>query len=161
MAGPGLWMLMLEISPEKVAFVIVRSRGITDPMDTSDMETTMDRDDAGPESVLFDSPSDFTGQELRGFLNGLNEDELASLIAVAWIGRETYAPEELNEAMAVAKAEHRNNPIAYLMSLPLLPDYLADGMEALGISTEALEGEVSGFDPKEMGDAYAEDGETT
>jgi hypothetical protein len=152
---------MLEITPEKVAYVIVRARGITDPTSTTDMETTLDRDDAGPESVLLDAPSDFTEQELRGFLTGLNEDELASLIAIAWIGRETYAPEELNEAIAVAKAEHRNNPIAYLISLPLLPDYLADGMEALGVSVEELEGDVVGFDQQEMGRAFAEDGETT
>ncbi len=150
---------MLEISPEKVAYVIVRSRGITDPVDTLDVETTMDRDDKTPESVLLDAPGDFTDQELRGFLNGLNEDELASLVALAWIGRETYAAEELNEAIAAAKAEHGTNAISYLLSLPLLPTYLADGLNALGIPSEELESEIVNFDPEELGPSYAKAGE--
>lgn len=154
---------MLEIAPEKAAYVIVRSRGVTEPVDTSDAADTMDRDDKGPESILFGATGDFTRQELRGFLSALNDDERASLIALAWIGRETYAPEELDEAISVAKAEHGNNAISYLLSLPLLPDYLSDGLEALGISVEELEEDVVGVDPEEMGefhDEFVENGET-
>jgi len=150
---------MLEIALEKVAYVIVRSRGITDTPGTNDVETTMDRDDKTPETILLDAPGDFTDQELRGFLTGLNVDELASLIALAWIGRETYAPEELDEAIAVAKAEHGHAPIAYLMSLPLLPTYLADGLNALGIPLEELEAEVVDVDMQTLGPSFAKSGD--
>jgi hypothetical protein len=150
---------MLEIALDKVAHVIVRSRGVTSPLDTSGADTTMDGDDRTPETALLDLPGDLTDQELRGFLSGLNEDELASLVALAWIGRETYAPEELDEAISVAKAEHNTNAIAYLMSLPLLPTYLADGLDALGVPLEDLENDVVAFDPEERGPAYASGGE--
>lgn len=149
---------MLEISLDKVAHVIVRSRGVVQPLDTGDDEATFDRDDKTLETVVMDRPGDFTDQELRGFLHGLNEDELASLVALAWIGRETYAAEELDEAIATAKAEHGTNAISYLMSLPLLPTYLADGLNALGIASEELEDDIVGFDPSEN-TALAESGE--
>jgi hypothetical protein len=150
---------MLEIALDKVAHVIVRSRGVTSPLDTSGADTTMDGDDRTPETALLDLPGDLTDQELRGFLSGLNEDELASLVALAWIGRETYAPEELDEAISVAKAEHNTNAIAYLMSLPLLPTYLADGLDALGVPLEDLENDVVACDTEERGPAYASGGE--
>ena len=87
-------------------------------------------------------PGDATRQELREFLNGLNEDEQASLIALAWIGRGTYAPGELDEAIATAKSEHGSNAPAYLFSLPLLPDYLEDALDQLGICAGAAEEEI-------------------
>jgi len=126
---------MLEISPEKVAHVILRSREVdvkTDAWD-EEKESESDSDDAGGETILEDLPGDATRQELREFLNGLNEDEQASLIALAWIGRGTYAPGELDEAIAAAKSEHSSNAPAYLFSLPLLPDYLEDALDQLGI----------------------------
>jgi hypothetical protein len=58
----------------------------------------------------------------------LNEDERAELIALAWLGRGTYDLEEWDEAVATAKSEHGRRAAQYLMSLPLLGDYLEDGM---------------------------------
>ncbi|MGO9173159.1 MAG: DUF3775 domain-containing protein [Rhodomicrobium sp.] len=135
---------MLEISPEKVAHVILRSREVDVKMDAWDeeKESESDPDDAEGETILEDLPGDATRQELKEFLNGLNEDEQASLIALAWIGRGTYAPGELDEAIATAKSEHSSNAPAYLFSLPLLPDYLEDALDQLGICAGAAEAEI-------------------
>ncbi|MGO8954493.1 MAG: DUF3775 domain-containing protein [Rhodomicrobium sp.] len=135
---------MLEISPGKVAHVILRSREVDVKTEAWDEETDSesDSDGAGGETILEDLPGDATRQELREFLNGLNEDEQASLIALAWIGRGTYAPGELDEAIATAKSEHGSNAPAYLFSLPLLPDYLEDALDQLGICAGAAEEEI-------------------
>jgi hypothetical protein len=135
-------MEMLEISPEKVAHVIIRSRELDVKMAPWDGDGDSDSDDADGDTILEDLPGDATRQELREFLGSLNEDEQASLIALAWIGRGTYAPGELDEAIATAKAEHGSNAIAYLFGLPLLPDYLEDALDQLGISVEDAEGEI-------------------
>jgi hypothetical protein len=123
---------MLEISTEKVAHVILRARELDAKVDAWDEPESRDGDDINGETILEDLPSDATREELREFLDSLNEDEQASLIALAWIGRGTYAPEELDEAIATAKAEHRGDGSNYLFGLPLLPDYLEDALDQLG-----------------------------
>ncbi len=135
---------MLEISTDKVAHVIIRAREVDVKAGAWDEEGAFDRDDADSETILEDLPGDATRQELKEFLDSLNEDEQASLIALAWIGRGTYAPGELDEAIATAKSEHATNAAAYLFSLPLLPDYLEDALDQLGYSVEDAEKSVLG-----------------
>ncbi len=133
---------MLEISTDKVAHVILRAREVDVKTGAWDEDGTIDRDDVSSETILEDLPGDATRQELKEFLDSLNEDEQASLIALAWIGRGTYAPGELDEAIATAKSEHGQNASAYLFSLPLLPDYLEDALDQLGYSVEDAEAAV-------------------
>ena len=137
---------MLEISTDKVAHVIVRAREIDAKVDAWDEPESTDSDDINGETILEDLPPEFdaTRQELREFLYALNEDELASLIALAWIGRGTYAPEELDEAMATAKSEHARDGSHYLFSLPLLPDYLEDALDQLGYAVDDDEDDILG-----------------
>jgi hypothetical protein len=133
---------MLEIATDKVAFVILKAREFDGKVEAWDDPQDLDQDDVTSESILEDLPGDATRQELREFLISLNEDERASLIALAWIGRGTYAPEELDEAITVAKDEHRTNAVRYLFELPLLADYLEDALDQLGISVEDAESDV-------------------
>lgn len=72
--------------------------------------------------------------ELRGFLDTLNEDEGHSLIALMWIGRESFAPDEYAEALATARHEANTPTADYLIGTPHFPDHLEAGLEALGIS---------------------------
>ncbi len=135
---------MLEISTDKVAHVILRAREVDVKTEAWDDEGDIDRDDVSSETILEDLPDDATRQELKEFLESMNEDELASLIALAWIGRGTYAPAELDEAISTAKGEHGGNGVAYLFSLPLLPDYLEDGLDQLGVSPADAEQDIIG-----------------
>ena len=135
---------MLEISTDKIAHVILRAREVDVKAEAWDDESELDRDDVDSETILEDLPEDATRQELKEFLESLNEDELASLIALAWIGRGTYAPTEVEEAISTAKAEHAGNGVTYLFSLPLLPNYLEDGLDELGISANDAEEEIIG-----------------
>jgi hypothetical protein len=72
--------------------------------------------------------------ELRAFIDGLNEDEQAALVAVMWIGRNSFDAEEWDEAIATAQAEASTPTADYLIGTPHLPDHLETGMEALGVS---------------------------
>lgn len=54
-------------------------------------------------------------------------------MAIAWIGRGDYESGDLDLAFTEAR-ERTNSPVvAYLMDLPLLPDYLEAGLEALDL----------------------------
>ncbi|WP_442772476.1 DUF3775 domain-containing protein [Paenirhodobacter enshiensis] len=105
--------MQLPISTDKVATVIIRAR-----------KFDADMPDAGQ------------GRELRAFIAALNEDEQAALTAILWIGRETFDASEFDEAFATARDEATTPTEDYLLGIPLLADYLEDGMNALGIDVE-------------------------
>ena len=116
---------MLEISPDKIAHVIIRAREY----------------DSGVNAWAHSGQRTGHGTrtELHEFIASLNEDEQASLVAVMWIGRDTFGPEDLAEAIETAKAERSSPTEDYLMGEPQLADYLEAGMDALGISPEDTE----------------------
>jgi Protein of unknown function (DUF3775) len=129
-------MAGLEISPAKVGFVIVKSREIAAKVAAWDDGATSDHD---AESILESFSDDATEDELMSFIRDLNEDERASLVALAWIGRGSFGPDELDEALATARAERTNRTDEYLLGMPLLPDYLEEALDRLGYSVEDAE----------------------
>ena len=126
---------MLDIAPEKVAHVIVRAREIDAKVGTWDQEG----DEASSDTILEARSGDATEAELRAFIAGLNIDERISQVALAWIGRGTYEPEDLEEAKETALAENVTPTESYLLGIPLLSDYLEEGLDRLGISVEDAE----------------------
>lgn len=132
----------LEIAPEKVAHVIIKAREYNAKVgawnDTPD-EGDADED---PNAILEDFSSDPTLAEAAGFIDALNDDEQAHLVALCWIGRGTFEAEEIEEAVETAKAEHINATAGYLLGQPLLADYLEEGLEKLGYSASDIESDV-------------------
>ena len=131
-------MAGLDISPAKVGFVIVKAREIAAKVAAWDDGATSDHD---AESILESFSDDATQDQLKGFIRDLNEDEQASLVALAWIGRGSFGPEEVEEALATARAERSNRTEDYLLGMPLLPDYLEEALDRLGYSVEDAEDE--------------------
>jgi hypothetical protein len=133
---------MLEISSDKVAFVIIRARefdaDVTIPDESSSGINTEDDAAANRE----DRSSDVVRSEIAEFISGLNEDEQADLVALVWIGRGTYSAEEFEEAVEMAKAERTNPTEDYLLGIPLLPDYLEAGLDKMGFTIEDIERDV-------------------
>lgn len=80
--------------------------------------------------------------ELHAFLENLNEDELISLVAVMWIGRDSFAADELEEAKATARAEATTPTADYLLGTPHLSDHLENGLDALGLSASDEEDDL-------------------
>lgn len=125
---------MLEISPSKIARVIIRARELgakTGRWDTP-------RDDADADSILEARASDATEGELRSYIADLNSDEQASLVAVMWIGRDTFTSDDLEEAIETAKVEASAPTEDYLLGVPMLADFLESGLEALGFDADDL-----------------------
>ncbi|MBD3664377.1 DUF3775 domain-containing protein [Sulfitobacter aestuariivivens] len=84
--------------------------------------------------ILYGHEVDRAENELRGFLETLNEEEQQSLIAVMWIGRGSFEPDDLAEALMTARQEANTPTADYLIGTPLFADHLEAGMEALGLS---------------------------
>ncbi len=131
---------MLEISPSKVAYVAILAREIDVKVAPWDSEGDDQDSDGG--AVLEAHADDPVILQFKEFIDGLNEDEQANLVAVMWIGRDTFTADDLEEAIDTARAESINNTGDYLMGVPLLADYLESGLEALGIDPEEEEDDL-------------------
>ncbi|WP_295046881.1 DUF3775 domain-containing protein [uncultured Paracoccus sp.] len=120
---------MLQISPEKIAHIIIRAREYDSGVN--------------PWAHQGSRPQHGVGRELHEFIAGLNEDEQASLVAVLWIGRDSFDADELGEAIQTARTERTTPTEDYLMGEPLLADLLEAGLDALGISPEDAEDDLN------------------
>src|SRR5471032_1188313 len=118
----------LGIAVDKVAFIIVKAREFDVKEGDSDPDEGSNPTDDGNADVLEDQADDPTREELIGAIRELNNDQRAELVALAWLGRGTYEIEEWNEALSTAKSEHGKRAAEYLIGLPLLGDYLEDGL---------------------------------
>lgn len=100
----------MEISPRKVVHVIFQARD-----------------------------GRMAGAELEAFIEGLNSDEQAALVAIAWIGRGVFEPEDYAEAVATAESEASTPTASYLMGMPHLAENLEAGLDALGVDVRGEE----------------------
>lgn len=119
---------MLQIAVDKIAHVIIRAR---------DYESGVN-----PWAHQGSGRQHGTRSELHDFIAGLNEDEQASLVAVMWIGRDSFEPSELVEAIRTARIERTIPTEDYLMGEPRLADLLEAGLEGLGISPGDIEDDL-------------------
>jgi hypothetical protein len=131
---------MLGINPEKVRQVILEARMFDAKEEVSDPDSGSNPSDDGMADVLEDLADDATYKELTEYIRSLDEEEQVNLVALAWLGRGTYALEEWDEALAEARHAHNARTAEYLTSLPKLGDYLEEGLTAVEESESAEEG---------------------
>jgi len=129
----------LNISLEKIQDVVLRARAF-------DLEDFPDEPDSGAEpdtsqdrEERLDEGEDPTEAELRELIDGLNDDEVVDLIALVWIGRGDFSKDELPEARQMARDRHQGSSSSYLMGIPTLAEYLAEGLSVAGYDPEGLE----------------------
>ncbi len=118
----------LNLPLDKVSFIIVKAREYDVKEEGADPDTGSNPIDDGQTDVLTNKSDDPVREELLGAIRSLNEDERLRLVALAWLGRGTYTKEEWREAISTARSEHSRRTAEYLLGLPLLGDYLEDGL---------------------------------
>ncbi|HYZ32815.1 MAG TPA: DUF3775 domain-containing protein [Crenalkalicoccus sp.] len=128
----------LGISLETVATVVDNARALQGTEEGDAAQLSEDEDSEA--ALLQDHPEDMTEEALRDFINALNEDEQSALIALAWVGRGDYGPEEWEEALRLAGERNEGrDTAAYLLSMDMLGDLLAEGVAAFGLSIEDVD----------------------
>lgn len=80
--------------------------------------------------------------ELRGLIDRMGEEEQAALVAVMWVGRGAFEPEDWAEAYATALAEATTPTADYLIGTPHLADNLEAGLEAFGFDATGEEDDL-------------------
>lgn len=120
----------LEIATDKVCHIIWKARQFDVKEADADPDSGSNASDDGMADVLENKPDDPVFAELRAFIRALDIEEQINLVALAWVGRGTYDASEWPQALDTARAEHTNRTAEYLLGLPLLGDYLEEGLAA-------------------------------
>ena len=126
----------LSISPDKVCFIVVNARDfdakdvVTDPDDSSNAT-----DDAML-SVLEDHKDDPVVQEISAAIFGMTEDEQIDLAALAGSAAATARSRIGTSCARKPRALTTSAPPSYLLGMPLLPDYLEEGLSQFGMSCD-------------------------
>ncbi|MCG7359826.1 DUF3775 domain-containing protein [Roseomonas sp. ACRSG] len=121
----------LGISIETVATVVDHLRTL---------QETESEQDEGAEIDDIEGEEEFDEDTLSTFIEELNEDEQAALVALAWVGRGDYEPDQWEEAVAMAKERGAGTSTAdYLIQMDLAADLLAEGLGAFGFSIDDIE----------------------
>lgn len=134
----------LQISPEKVAWIILKLQAFEGKVAPYDVDA--ENDDPGEDQIadaLENRNDDPVVRELAGFIGALNEDEQIDLVALVWLGRGTYTLEEWDDARTEAEGARSTSTVHYLLGTPLAADHLAEGLSAFGIDPAVVEANVS------------------
>ena len=112
--------------------------------DAGEAADNVDDEDEGSLSVLDDSINDSVEEELRSILEDLGEDQLAEVLAFAWVGAGTYDASDWEEALQEAQDTNDDGGgiIEELLDMAMLPSVLEAGLAAFDLSCDGI-GELS------------------
>jgi len=130
---------MLEISPEKVCFIIIKAREYDAKVEIEEPDPGSNPSDEDMREVLQDYADDATAEELKEAIDDLNEDEQINLVALTWLGRGDYSKDEWAQVLKEARDARSDHTAEYLMGIPVLGDYLEEALSRLGYSCEEFE----------------------
>ena len=129
----------LTISPEKVCFVIIKAKEfdakdeVTEPTrDPMHRTTKRLRSSKTMKTTRFSKSSPPSSIPL-------SVDEQIDLVALAWLGRNDYSASDWSTVREEAARAHNERTASYLLGMPLLGDFLEEGLSMLGYSCEEFE----------------------
>ena len=130
---------MLQISSEKVCFILIKAREFDAKVEVEEPDPGSNPSDEDMREVLQDYADDATYDEVKEAIDDLNEDEQIELVALTWVGRGDFSAEQWDEAVTAARDARSDHTAEYLLGIPVLSDYLEEGLSQFGHSCADLE----------------------
>lgn len=124
---------------ETICRLIVRGR----ELEAHELSVDPDEEDASnetddPFAGLGDDADDTVEEEIRSTLEDLADDQIAEVLALAWVGRGTYDASEWDEALDAANDDDAEGPVDQLMDMPMLSAYLESALAAFDLSCDGI-----------------------
>ena len=128
----GTFRRVFTIKLDQVAAIIVAAHGC----EAEEKARTRRKVDVQP--GRWAGPATPAADQLLELIGGLTPSELNELLALAWMGRGDFEPEDFPEALRQASNIICTHPAAYVAQLPGLADYLRSALTALGYRVSTL-----------------------
>ena len=132
-------MPTLRISPEKVCFVVAKARELDVKVAPEWMDDGSNPSDDQMAQILEDYAGDATLDEMKSYLQSLNDEELEDLVALTWLGRGDYSFNDWEDLMSEIQDVRERHTVDYLIGTPLLADYLENALSEFGLSCDEFE----------------------
>lgn len=124
---------VLTVPIDELALIIEKAREFDAAVEVDDPDSGSNAADDREIAILEDTSDNPTEDELRAAMAELNEDEIAELIALVWVGRGDFDRDSWDEALGSARATRNARAVDYLIGTPMLGDLLEEGLAELGI----------------------------
>lgn len=127
---------MFNLNNDIVCHIISRAREIEIegdlylPGDPASPQTEDEKD------VLAEDKDDLTLQELKDVINDLEPDQQKELIALLFIGTGDFEKEQWADALKAAHDVPPQSRADYLISKPMLSEFLTEGLSKFGYSCD-------------------------
>jgi hypothetical protein len=132
-------VVALDIPIKKVCFIILKAREFDVKDAVTEPDPGSNPSDDKMTSVLEDHADDPVVEELTSLIDNLTEDEQIDLVALAWLGRDDNTADDWLAVRQEAARAHNARTAGYLLGMPLLGDYLEEGLAILGHACDADE----------------------
>jgi len=126
----------LGIATDKVCFILQKARQFDEKEAETDPDSGSNGSDDGMIDVLEDSRNDPVQQELISFIRDLDVDEQVELVALTWLGRGDGDLTDWATLLEDARQAHNNRTATCLLGIPLLSDFLEEGLSLFGETCE-------------------------
>lgn len=128
---------MPEINPITICFLITKAREFHAKEEVVIPEPPLSPgDDEIAPMVLADHADDPTYGEFSAAVDDLEPDQQTALVALMWLGRGDFGVEQWEAGLAEARRDWTPRTADYLLSTPLVAEYLAEGLSLLGYECE-------------------------
>ncbi len=126
--------MKLDLNPDIICHIIAKAREFHAKEEVVIPEEQQeDSSEYDWAQVLADHVDDETYQELKTVINNdLEHDQKVELVAVMYLGRGDFDIKEWQDALMAAEDVPGDNIAEYLLSIPMVADYLTDGLYELG-----------------------------
>jgi hypothetical protein len=124
---------MLKISTAKIAHAIARAREHDDIAASWENHIQKSFHEALGDTMLGSFDGDTAHGRLAEFIATLSKDEKTGLLAIVLIGQGNFSPESFDDAVLAVRSQAIYMENSYVIGIPLLAEYLREGMEKLGL----------------------------
>jgi hypothetical protein len=129
----------LSISPEQDCFLIIKAREFDAKDVVTEPDPASNPSDDRDAAVLEDHRDDPVVQEIADFVNALSEDQQIDLVTLTWLGRDDYTADDWPTVREEAARAHNRRTAVYLLGIPMVGDFLEEGLSMMGYSCEEFE----------------------
>jgi Protein of unknown function (DUF3775) len=128
-----------EIDRAKACFIALKARELDAQEDVVEPDYGSNATDDGFVQILEAYEDDPTFIELKAAIDNLNWDEQCVLVALTWVGRGDFEADGWDEALQLAQDQHTEHTALYLIGIPLLSDYVENGLSTFGMTCDDIE----------------------
>jgi len=131
----------LTIPFEKVCCILSMARQFDAKDATTEPNPDSNPTDDDERAILEDHADDPVRQELATFIHDLNVDEQIDLVALMRLGRGDGDLADWSALRSETSTEHDSRSALFLLTIPLLSDYLEEALSLFDASCEDMQAE--------------------